>query len=1742
MGRRPRSSSDRRRRNAVKVNLEQLETRWLLHQGGGPLGTIVHMERLSERGIHTFDAAIQHWASVHQEALQRLWTTHPHWSEAVGLPMPMPMAVTPASNKVSTTTPPRSAGPVAHTADDPQPEGGGAGPDNTAPADTFHFYTLCNCPGTANGSMPPSNGGSIPGHITDGLNGPSGGSTATSSNGGSIPGHITDGGPMESDANMVTGEFLLDHQDVTYQSLGLAQGIDLQYSSLQANPLPVVTAALTTGIGSDSSHLTAITVELTLDSVSQGSAVTYTGISLSDGSTYLAAYQGDATGLASGVYPATLTITKYFDNASPQVENYNSDVPVANRATSPYGAGWSIGGLQQIFGATSSDAVITAGSSEPEHFTSTNGTDYAGNAEDTSTLTHNGDGTWTRAYPDGTVVTFNSSGKETSTADRNGNTYSFAYVSGTAAAGALHSITDPVGLITTLVYDSTSGYLQSIKDPNNRFTMFDVDSNDNLTQITDPDGAVTQYGYSTPGNHLITTEVNPNNHTATITYDSFGRFASETLFDGTSTVSSTPAQEAGLAAAGGSTALALPSGYQGRPTDPDGHAPTITYDNHGQATGVVDATGAATSIVRDAHGWPLAVTDSLGRTTSYAYDAKGNVTQVTRPDGTSMSILYDASFSQPTQVTDFNGHVTTYALDSHGNVTRRTDPDGLHEDFTYNAAGQVLTDTDRAGNTVTYAYDSRGRLTTLVYPGAGSPTVKISYTGAGNVSSVTDEMGDTTSYTYDNANRILTSKDAIQAAAGKQVQYRYDDAGNLTSVTDANGHTTSYVYDTRNDLIATVDPVNQGAGKQTSYTYDATGNLTAVIDPLGHEATYSYDDVNRMTGMTDADGNHTTWVYDSEGELTAVIDPDGHATSYVYDQDGRLQDEVDPTQTGGLATYAYSYDNNDNIKTETDPLGHTVSYSYDALDRLTTMVQDAGSGGSNLITTVYGYDPNGNQTAVTDGLGHTTTSTYDERNRVTAVTEPGGGGTTSYTYDKHSRLLSLTDPDDNTTSYAYDSADRITTVTDPLGNATSYSYDYMGNVTGETDRDGRIYQYGYDADDRMTTEKWIPIGGGTAFNTITHTYDAAGRETQVQDSTSKYAYTYDDANRLLTVDDTGTTGLPQVTLTYGYDAAGNRTSLDDSEGGLTSYTYDARAELATITQSGTGVAAKRVDFQYDSAGRMTTLTRYRNLAGTSPSLMSAYDYDGANRVTSIVHETTGGTVRVSYQYTYDAASRVTQEDRSWTSGVSTDTLTYGYTDNDQLTSVTHTNGSLGDESFGYDANGNRDTGSYSTGTDNRLSTDGTYNYTYDDEGNLTVRTKISDGSETLYAYDYHNRLTEVDSKPAAGATVVLATYTYDALDRRIGRTEGGTATGTVYDGDAPILDFNGSGTQTARYMQGVGAAVDMVLAREISGTVGWYLPDRLGTIRDIANNSGAIVDHVNYGAFGGQLSESSPANGDRLTGFAGMERDTATGLNLAVYRVQDPATGGWLNEDSLGFAAGDANLYRYAGNGPTGASDPSGLIDWGDLSIRMMGGLQAIGGLSETLLGGALVIAPEPTTLTKVGGALLAAHGIDNYHTGMQALINGRPSQTVTTGLVSGGLQSVGVPKEYADPLGEGVNSGVGMVGPLRAGRLLEPCPVSIPQNPTWPASTPHGNSLNSPRTAYLYRLEDSEGNLLKWGVTQDMSKRYPKSFLKDKVMRLWTSGTRADMIRLERELVETQPGTLNHEPWAGSRLEGGQP
>lgn len=80
-----------------------------------------------------------------------------------------------------------------------------------------------------------------------------------------------------------------------------------------------------------------------------------------------------------------------------------------------------------------------------------------------------------------------------------------------------------------------------------------------------------------------------------------------------------------------------------------------------------------------------------------------------------------------------------------------------------------------------------------------------------------------------------------------------------------------------------------------------------------------------------------------------------------------------------------------------------------------------------------------------------------------------------------------------------------------------------------------------------------------------------------------------------------------------------------------------------------------------------------------------------------------------------------------------------------------------------------------------------------------------------------------------------------------------------------------------------------------------------------------------------------------------------------------------------------------------------------------------------------------------------------------------------------------------------------------------------------------HGNSRASTALTHLYRLEDAEGNLLKWGVTNNLKGRYSQGFLSDKTLIPMTSGSRSNMLNLERWIVERDPGPLNLERWAGS-------
>ena len=432
----------------------------------------------------------------------------------------------------------------------------------------------------------------------------------------------------------------------------------------------------------------------------------------------------------------------------------------------------------------------------------------------------------------------------------------------------------------------------------------------------------------------------------------------------------------------------------------------------------------------------------------------------------------------------------------------------------------------------------------------------------------------------------------------------------------------------------------------------------------------------------------------------------------------------------------------------------------------------------------------------------------------------------------------------------YDSADRLTTMVDPLGNTATYSYNYDDQLTSTTDRDGRVTTYSYDSGGRETGETWLNSSGGTT-NVVTYSYDADSELTNVSDNSATLTMTYDSGGNQLSVATSGPgTGQPSVTLDLGLrpePRPHHSEPTTSSNAGLTTFSYDAAFRLTQIQASYGGGNGPDIYLGYDSGGRVTSISR---TVGTSTSVNTSYTYDAANRVVTITDQA-GGTALATYVYGYDNANRVTTEVNA------EGTVTYGYDSGGELLTA---RGSR-TENYSYDSGGNRTMSGYTTGTGNELTASPGYTYTYDGEGNMTGETQTSTGDVWTYGYDNRNRMVSAVEKSSGGTVLAQATYTYDALNQRIGFDDNGTQTWTVFDGtgaDAnPYADFNGSGTLLVRYMST--QAVDNILARTSSGgTTAWYLTDRLGSVRDIVNTSGAVIDHIVYDSYGNILSRNQP--------------------------------------------------------------------------------------------------------------------------------------------------------------------------------------------------------------------------------------------------------------------------------------------
>jgi RHS repeat-associated protein len=248
------------------------------------------------------------------------------------------------------------------------------------------------------------------------------------------------------------------------------------------------------------------------------------------------------------------------------------------------------------------------------------------------------------------------------------------------------------------------------------------------------------------------------------------------------------------------------------------------------------------------------------------------------------------------------------------------------------------------------------------------------------------------------------------------------------------------------------------------------------------------------------------------------------------------------------------------------------------------------------------------------------------------------------------------------------------------------------------------------------------------------------------------------------------------------------------------------------------------------------------------------------------------------------------------------------------------------DTYAYDAAGNRTAATGQAPTfepGHRLTSDGTFDYAYDDEGNLVSRSLVATGATTTYTWDAFNRLVRVDH-PAGGVT----TYRYDAYGRRIEVDDRGSITRHVHDGANVALAYDGANVLRKSYVTGdePGAAY----AVDEAGATHFYLRDGLGSVVALVDEAGAVSERLTYGAWG-ELAAAPVI--DATYTYTGHTYDPATGWYFARARWYDPAVGRFTSTDPLPCL----NPYPYASNDPINFSDPTGeaaLAEYGATSSQ----------------------------------------------------------------------------------------------------------------------------------------------------------------------------------------------------------------
>ena len=431
------------------------------------------------------------------------------------------------------------------------------------------------------------------------------------------------------------------------------------------------------------------------------------------------------------------------------------------------------------------------------------------------------------------------------------------------SAGQVATWTDPMGRKTTYTYAGTVGATETTSESDARGDVTQWNYNNlELTSKTlgygTASAATTSYAYD-PTTLGLTSVTDPDGHTTTSTYDANGNLLSQTDPLGRKTTYTYNSFDEVLTK-----------------SDPLGVTTTNTYDNHGNlltTSTPIGSSKATTTYTYSPAGLPLTMKNPDNKTSTFTYDNYGDRLTSRDPLGNTTTDTYTILGEETSETTPL-GHETTNTYDPFGDLLSTTDPLGNVTTNTYDTDQNPLTTTDPKGDVTTKTYDANNEVTSVVATNPSKVTLTsqtTTYDAAGNVASQTNGDSNTTTYAYDPLNRVTSSTDPL----GRTTSYSYDPAGNRLTVTDPSGRVTTTAYDADNEPTSVT--YSDGVTPDVTYAYDADGRRISMTDGTG-TTTYTYDNLGRVTSDTQGAGRPVKYRYDLASNLTTLT-YEGHAVT-----------------------------------------------------------------------------------------------------------------------------------------------------------------------------------------------------------------------------------------------------------------------------------------------------------------------------------------------------------------------------------------------------------------------------------------------------------------------------------------------------------------------------------------------------------------------------------------------------------------------------------------------------------------------------------------------------------------------------------------------------------------------------------------------------------------------------------------------------------------------------------------------